>query len=446
MALHQMEQVADYTSLLDKNPDEIELLFKELLINVTRFFRDPQAFEALYKKGVLGLLENKDAGSSFRIWVTGCSTGEEAYSLVMLLVEEMEKRKVHLSLQIFASDLDAEAIEKARSAVYPESICADVSQERLDRFFTKEGKTFRVKKQIRECLVFAVHDMAKDPPFSRMDLISCRNVLIYMDQVLQKKVLSLFHSSLLDHGVLFLGSSESIGELSGLFSALDTKWKIYKRKGISRRRAAVVLPRPLASVQPDNPVFPDNNSVRSHKYRLQKTNEELQTAIEEFQSTNEELQSAIEELETSKEELQSTNEELVTVNAELQRTVDQLTQADADIKNLLANTEVASIFLDSHLHIKRFTPSMAKIFRVLQSDIGRSLRDITSNISAFNIYAAVETVIASRTRNEFEVESEDGLWFTLRIVPFKTIDNVVDGVVVTFLDITEHKKALDNAA
>jgi two-component system CheB/CheR fusion protein len=584
MALHQVEKVVDYVRFLDRNPSEVESLFKELLINVTRFFRDPDAFEALEKEVIPEIFERKEQDQPIRIWVPGCSTGEEAYSLVMLFNEAMEKHKKHFSLQVFASDLDAEAIEIGRRAAYPESVSADVSEERLARFFTKEGNTYRVKKAIRECVVFALQNLAKDPPFSRLDMISCRNVLIYMDQMLQKKIIPIFQYSLVDRGILFLGTSESIGEFADSFSAIDTKWKIYMRKGISHDpaefsrsfdRLPTVQPgKALSSVgagfrtlgqevlaqsfappsvlvnekfdvlysygsvdhylaistgeashnllhiareglrhkigpalsqalKEGVPVTSENVHVRNDngivrtidlvikpivkpgetqrmmmvvfkekpeskapvgktkksakvisrsdeietleqelkttKEYLQNTVEELQTANEEFQSTNEELQSTNEELETSKEELQSTNEELVTVNSELQHKVDQLTETSNDINNLLTSTDIASIFLNNDLSIKKFTPAMAKVFRLLDTDTGRSIRDITSTIVSYNIYEAAAEVLASLVRKEVEVRNENGRWFQLRILPYRTMDNTIDGVVITLADISDLK-------
>ncbi len=585
MALHQMEQIAEFLRYLEQNENEIESLFKELLINVTRFFRDPEAFGALAMNAIPDLLEHKSHDAPFRIWVPGCSTGEEAYSLAILLIEAMEKQKKTVVLQIFASDIDMEAIDAGRSAIYPESISTDVSENRLNRFFTKEGNSYHVKKKIRECVVFAHHDLAKDPPFSRLDLVSCRNMLIYMDQTLQKKILPVFHYSLADNGVLFLGTSESIGDFVSSFSTIDTKWKIYRKKSITSSRSdyprfsdrqltsqtSTTLPavangfrnlgekvlvesfappsvlvnekfeilycygpidRYLAippgepslnvlrvareglrhklglallqaqkttepvlcntvthghagnrqsltiTIQPviepgDNQrmfmvVFrespeiispkatakrasgtaPRNDVVSSleqelkiTKDTLQNTIEALQTANEEFQSTNEELQSTNEELETSKEELQSTNEELGTVNSELQHKVDQLMETGNDVNNLLASTEIASVFLDTKLCIKRFTPAMVKIFRLLGTDIGRSIRDITSTIRSFDICAAAQGVLDTLDRRETEVRNEDGRWYTLRIIPYRTMENTIEGVVMTFIDITDLKQA-----
>ena len=585
MALHQIERIADYVRFLEKDSKEIESLFKELLINVTRFFRDPDAFKALEKKVAEGLLETKDRGESFRVWVAGCSSGEEAYGLAMLLTEILEKHKKRYLLQVFASDIDDEAIETGRQAVYPESIVADVSRERLDRFFSKDDKGYRVKKQIRERVIFADQNLAADPPFSKLDIISCRNVLIYMDQALQKKILPMFHYSLNDGGILFLGASESVGDMAGLFSPIDVKWKIYLKKGASSRFGGyAIFPDALPASPPGRTIAPLHTGIQSlgekviarnfappsalvnekfdvlycygaidrflsmpsgepsfnilrtareglrgkllesltkslknggavqcenvrvvtnggiitidlivqpvtdrdesrrltlvvfkektstigptgnitrvkastskereiaaleqelsaTKDHLQNAVEELQTANEEFQSTNEELQSTNEELETSKEELQSTNEELVTVNSELQHKIDQLTETSNDVNNLLASTEIASIFLDSHLRIKRFTPAMVKIFRLQQSDVGRSVRDITSNIPSLDIYTAAQEVLATLARKELEVKSEDERWFALRIIPYRTMENAIEGVVITFSDITDLKNA-----
>jgi two-component system CheB/CheR fusion protein len=586
MALHLLERTDTYLHYLEKNSKEVELLFKELLINVTRFFRDPGAFSALGKTGLTAILDRKDADTPIRIWVPGCSTGEEAYSLAMLLSEAMEEHKKHFAIQIFASDMDADAIEIGRNAVYPESISADVSMDRLERFFTKDGASYRVKKQLRECVVFAVHDIAKDPPFSRLDLISCRNMLIYMDHELQQKIIPIFHYALADNGILFLGTSESIGDMVSSFSPIDTKWKIYRKKGVSVRRAEYpIFPsRPQAAMQPgresaplrmgfrslgekvlaanfappsvlvnenfdilysygnidpflaistgepslnilriareglchqlgsallqakkddrmvirenvrikgdghsriidltvqpvvepgetqklmmvvfrENPVIektgrktarPGKPAVESDELGiiqkelnetreyLQNTIETLQTTNEEFQSTNEELQSTNEELETSKEEIQSTNEELVMVNSELQHKVDQLMEAGNDVSNLLASTEIASIFLDMELRIKRFTPASTKIFRLLNTDLGRPIRDITSSIPSFDICAAADSVLATLDRKEAEVQSDDGRWYRLRIIPYRTMENTIEGVVITFIDITDLKRA-----
>ena len=582
MAIHQLSGIGDYYELILRQPSEVEILFKEFLISVTRFFRDPEAFSALEKKVIPSMLAKKEEDSSFRIWSPGCSTGEEAYSLAIVLVECMEKLKKRFTLQIFASDIDTEAIETGRKGTYPESIKADVSKERLSRYFVKDGNTYSLTKRIKECVVFALQDLVKDPPFSRIDLVSCRNVLIYMDQTLQKKILPLFHYALNDHGALFLGTSETVGDLAQLFSPIDTKWKIYERIGISR--GAIEFPRfpanqPVARPMPVSPVqgigmkvivdkaierfappsvlvndkfdvlylyglvdrylvlssgevslnlldivreglrrklgsalaqaFKKNAAVRCEKVRvmsseglqvidiliqpvnepaqaqklmlviftervdaskqekeaitaattadteaaaleqelkatkeyLQTTIEELQTSNEELRSTNEELQSTNEELETSKEELQSTNEELVTVNSELQNKIDELIQTKDDVNNLLGGTDIATIFLDTEMRIKRFTPASVKIFRLLKTDIGRSIRDITSRIPSLDIFKAANAVLKQLSMKAFEARTEQGTYYSVRALPYRTADNAVDGVVVTFLDITDLKQA-----
>ncbi|MBI5675072.1 MAG: hypothetical protein HZC48_04455, partial [Nitrospirae bacterium] len=239
MAVHQIDTIEKYLRYLQQNADEVKALDRDMLIGVTSFFRDNAAFEELGKKTLPALMENRKLNAPLRIWVTGCATGEEAYSLAIILVETMERLKTHFKISIFATDIDAQAIERARSGIYPDSIAADVSAERLKRFFIKEDSSYTIKKHIREIVVFAVHDLIKDPPFSKLDLISCRNVMIYMDQVLQKKILPVFHYSLNNDGFLFLGTSESVGGFSDLFTPVDTKWKIFKRKGDFHEKAFV---------------------------------------------------------------------------------------------------------------------------------------------------------------------------------------------------------------
>jgi two-component system CheB/CheR fusion protein len=236
MAVHQIDRITEYLRYLQENPSEVETLYKEMLISVTNFFRDPDAFDLLSKKTIPDLLKRKKPEDPLRIWVPGCATGEEAYSIAMLVHEAMDKYNKHLNVQIFATDIDAESIEFARAGVYPESIEADVTKKRLTRFFTKVDSTYAVKKKVRESVVFAAQNLIKDPPFSKLDLLSCRNLLIYMDSVLQKKVLPLFHYVLNHDGILFLGTSESIGEFADFFSPISTKWKIFKRKGLAPER------------------------------------------------------------------------------------------------------------------------------------------------------------------------------------------------------------------
>ena len=593
MALHQLNSLKTYMAYLEKTPAEVYILFKDLLIGVTNFFRDEQAFEFLNKHVIPQLINNQGNHAPLRIWVAGCATGEEAYSLAILFAEALSEHKKQISIQIFASDIDSEAIEFARAAVYPASIAADVSLERLDRFFLKENDAYRVRNQIRDMIVFAPQNIIKDPPFSKLNLVSCRNLMIYMEPVLQKKLLPLFHYTLAPNGFLFLGTSESIGEFSHLFSTVDAKWKIFKRKpyiddsvaNYPRTPFYDILPQPAGAderhvptvadihnlaekmvlenyappcvlindrfeilhfightdrylstpsgkasfnilkmareglryklntalhqalkhkktitseglefkhndklrtvdlvVRPmtESPfsqafmlvVFDDKTAHRpvqknieadsdpadpyllklerellSTREYLQSTNEELETSNEELKSTNEELQSVNEELqstneelETSKEELQSTNEELVTVNAELLKKVDELSEVNNDINNLLASTEIGTIFLDINLCIRRFTPAVIKIFNLIHTDIGRPIIDITTQIQREDLYDRAKEVLHTLVRQELEVQDKNGIWYSMRITPYRTQENVIDGVVINFIDVSGIKE------
>ncbi|MBC8550354.1 MAG: PAS domain-containing protein, partial [Candidatus Brocadiales bacterium] len=595
MAVHQIDKISHYLDYVRQNPSEVTTLFKDLLIGVTNFFRDPDAFDILEKEIISEIVKTKN-GDNIRVWVSGCATGEEAYSIAIIFAEMIEKSQKHLNVQIFATDIDEDSIEYARAAIYPDSIAADISKERLKRFFIKEDSTYKVKKQIREMLVFATQSLIKDPPFSRLDLVSCRNVLIYMDTVLQRKILPLFHYTLNKNGCLFLGTSETIGGFSDLFTTLNSKWKIYKRLGeaIDRR-----LEYPITRDEERHREFPvvqaekhlkesnifqmaerevlnkyappfvlinDKHEVlyvngKIHKYlltpagvpvfnilkmahedlryklttilhklgkkretivsrglkvrdngnfltidltvkpftsegragdmimvlfeekeppektvkrktisgktrkedpqvtnlkqelksakeylqatieELETSNEELKSTNEEMQSTNEELQSTNEELETSKEEQQSTNEELETVNSELQNKVSELSRANNDLSNLLASTDIATIFLDTKLSIVRFTPSLTKLFNVLPSDINRHIGDITAKFNSETLYHDAETVLNTLVQSEQEVQANDGSRYSVRILPYRTVENMIDGIVLTFVDITKIRDA-----
>jgi two-component system CheB/CheR fusion protein len=595
MAIHQINKIADYVKYLKQTPHEVDILFKDMLIGVTNFFRDPEAFKVLKEQVLPALLKNKDRDSLIRIWSVGCSTGEEAYSMAILFSEAMELVKQHFNIQVFASDIDAQAIDYARLGTYPDSIAADVSQERLNQYFVKENNVYKVKKKIRDMILFAVQSVIKDPPFSKIDLVSCRNLLIYMDSKLQKKVLPLCHYTLNHDGILFLGTSESIGEFTDLFHPIDRKWKIFQRKDVFVERAVdyanmpfyhrlklgdndekkvpgemdiqraakkvilenFALPgvlvnekyeiihfmgktdkyletpvgkarfnilsmareglrfklstalqnavrqkrtttynslrikyngefrtidltvRPLTEfagtpvyllvmfddkTPPEKPAKKRGEKVaknesdpfivslerelESTKEHLQTTieemetsNEELKSTNEELQSVNEELQSTNEEVETSKEELQSTNEELITVNTELQNKLDELSQANNDINNLLASTQIGTIFLNTDLNIKRFTPSATDIFNLIQTDLDRPISDITSKIRYDHLEKDSKKVLDNLMIKEAEVQDIDGNWYAMRIAPYRTIENVIDGVVITFVDITIMKQA-----
>jgi two-component system, chemotaxis family, CheB/CheR fusion protein len=595
MAIHQLYTLSEYIKYLQQTPSEVDMLFRDMLIGVTNFFRDPEAFKVLKEQVLPELLKNKNADALIRIWTVGCSTGEEAYSIAILFSEAMNRAKKHFNIQIFASDIDAQAIDHARSGTYPDSIAADVSPERLKRYFVKEDSSFKIRQQIRDMVVFAVQNVIKDPPFSKIDLMSCRNLLIYMDGELQKKILPLCHYALNQDGILFLGTSESIGEFTDFFHPVDRKWKIFRRKeifsertvdypdmlfyrgpkpegndekkvpmerdiqqvankvilenfalpgvvvnekyeiihfmgktdkfleapvgkasfnilsmarqglrtklstalhnAVNQKRPAVInslrinhngafrtvnlTVRPLFEladspgfllVMFDDKTLPEKSgkhreekaaedasdpvvvslereleSTREHLQttieELETSNEELKSTNEELQSVNEELQSANEELETSKEELQSTNEELVTVNTELQNKVDDLSQANNDINNLLAGTQIGTIFLDTELKIQRFTPAATDIFNLIQTDLDRPISDITSKIRYDHLKKDSQDVLDSLTVKEAEVQDTDNNWYAMRISPYRTTENMIDGVVITFVDITKIKRA-----
>ena len=599
MNVHQTQNLRQYLRFIQANPHELDALFQELLIGVTSFFRDPQAFEALAHKGLPALVEGKPERGVLRLWVAGCSTGEEAYSLAIVLQEYLTQKKLRLTLQIFASDLDSRAIETARAGLYPVGIAGDLTPARLQRFFTKEDGSYRIKKDIRDLVVFATHNVLTDAPFTKMDLLSCRNLLIYLDSTAQHRLLPLFHYALKPKGILFLGSSETIGESERLFTVIDRKWKLFRRtsepgefphlerftgglmRATTEPKAEAEVPLPLmrpvsiptliqqllvsryapaavvvntrgevvyihghtgAYLEPapgppthhliemareglrhglatalhqasgrenevvrhDIPVEAnghvilvnlavrklaepealqglllvtfetvrtDKTAVRKvaparaaaplkkgesrlrqelefTKQRLQRTieelqtsNEELKSSNEEMQSTNEELQSTNEELETAKEEMQSLNEELVTVNSELQGKLDALADANDDLHNLLNSTGIATIFLDNELHIKRFTSEAKRVSHLIASDVGRPLSDIVSKLSSEWLLEDAQDVLQTLVVKEREVQTVDGIWFAMRILPYRTAKNTIDGLVMTFLDITTNKQA-----
>ena len=595
MVVHNLKDMDAYARYLSENPAEVHILFKELLINVTSFFRDKEAFETISKVVLPRLFKGKLENDFFRIWVPGCASGEEAYSLAILFREYMDEIKQEFKLQIYATDIDDDAIATARAGLYPANIAIDVSPERLRRYFSKEESGFRIKKEIREQVVFAIQNVIKDPPFTKMDLISCRNLLIYLETDLQTRVIPAFHYALKPGGVLFLSPSEGIGNFTDLFTALDKKWKIYLVKpsllsartlvaqrfswtseqtekeaietGIRRdktnfteltkrvllqsfappsvitdakgniiyvhgdtgkylqpaqgqvstniidmareglqldlryaiqnaavqKRLFIVkdLPvrtnggihgvdltvRPLADPEAtrelllisfqDSAMPPPEKGIRRKRVtakgelkrveeleqdlaytkenlqatieEMQAANEELKSTNEELQSTNEELQSTNEELETSKEELQSVNEEIVTVNSELQAKIEQLTDVQNDMKNLLENVNIGTIFLDDHLTIRRFTREATKVYRLAASDTGRPLADIRSVIPDVDLITEAQAVLESLIPREITVHTTDNEWYLVRIMPYRTLDNVIDGVVLTFSNITALK-------
>ena len=586
MNIAQLDNIQNYIRLLQENPAEIEILFKELLIGVTSFFRDPESFEN-FKKLLLELVKSKPDNGIIRIWVPGCSTGEEAYSVAIILRECMEETRKNFNVQIFATDIDGNAIEKARLGSFS-GIEANVSKKHLSRFFTSEGNHYFIRKEIREMLVFAEQSVIKDPPFTKLDIIICRNLLIYFNSELQKKIIPIFHYSLLSKGILFLGSSETIGEFVDLFSMLDNKWKIYKRresiysahpliefpisrstgktnaslmkkdeiKNITQLAEKIILQsyspncviitsdgdiiyihgrtgkymelthgaakmnifemaheglqqelpalvRKVLSSQKSltiegikvksngsaqvinltvKPImepaemqgsmlliFEDvkkvpaakkishvlksgkniqdlerelkatKENLRSTIEELETSNEELKSTNEEMQSTNEEMQSSNEELETSKEELQSLNEELITVNTEMQNKNDELSVVNNDMKNLLESIDIPTIFLDNNLCIKRFTYHAAKVVNLISSDIGRPINHLATNFKYDNFIEDAREVLRTLVFKEIELQTKDARWYQMRILPYRTTSNVIDGLVITFSDINKLK-------
>jgi len=598
MAVNQIERIEGYVRYIREHPAEADTLFKELLIGVTNFFRDPQAFASLRDKAIRPLIEGTSPQMPIRVWVPGCSTGEEAYSIAILFRECMDELGADRKVQIFATDIDPSAIEWARAANYPESVAADVPSQTLRRFFRREGTNYEIDRSIRDMIVFAMQSVIKDPPFSKIDLISCRNLLIYLKAELQKSVLPLFHYSLKEDGYLFLGSSETIGEFTDLFGELDRKWKMFKRKGdgslrhraldaymhsfllsqdalitqlderskserwtslkdltkdillndyaptcviinekceilfthgqtgrylelapgevnlsilkmarpglhleltnairksMNKRervrvenlrvkfedttRTITITAQPVTeppamqgltaviiedagvadtvvSMAPISPAKGDKGRIVGLEKELQSTkeylqatieqletsNEELTSTNEELQSSNEELQSTNQELQTSKEELQSMNEELATVNSELETKIEALSKANDDMNNLMSSTKIAIMFLDIDLCIQRFTPSVTDIIKLIDADIGRPLEHIAHNLEYGSLVSDAKKVLEDLVEAEKEVSANDGRWYLTKTRPYRTIDNVIDGVVITFTEITEQKR------
>lgn len=591
ISINQIDSASEYISLLLRSESEINTLYKDLLINVTKFFRDSDAFDIIKSKVIPNILKSKNPDDPVRVWSIGCSTGEEAYTLAMLFSEVMEDNDQDLSIKVFATDIDREAIEFAGYGLYPESIISDIGPQRLKKFFISRNEGYQINENIRKMVIFATHNIIKDPPFSKIDLICCRNMLIYLKPNAQRKILSIFHFSLNQEGYLFLGNSESIGELTNMFSVYDNKWKIYTYKegiylpkpndllfpmlnrdksGIMRKepfvpkdmdkervidsiyetlindyippsiiidekgelvyiignvQKYVSLPSGRISVNiqkilnkdiltivnvaihkvrkerkdifykgikignDDNSILIDmrvrplydkrnrrmmimvifeevkqkesriieseddcQSSIQNQrimdmeqeliytKENLQAAIEELETSNEELQSTNEELISSNEELQSTNEELQSVNEELYTVNSEHQKKIEELTQLNNDINNLLKNTNIGTIFLDKQLLIRKWTPAIKSVINIIDTDVGRPIHHISHNTLYENFLDDIKKVLNTLKEKEVEIRGKDDKWFLMRIIPYRTIENAVDGVVITFVDITEIKE------
>ena len=459
MAIHGIIDTDTYADYLKEHPAEMQILLNELLINVTSFFRDPEAFNLIASEIFPLLFKNKTEGDLFRVWVAGCASGEEAYSIAILLREYMDLTHKEFKVLIYATDLDEDSIAEARAGTYALTITEHVSTERLTRYFTNEGGSYRVKRGIRDMVVFAVQNVIKDPPLIRLDLLCCRNLMIYLEPELQNRLIPIFHYALKPGGVLFLSPAESIGNHTERFNVLNRKYKLYQAlattptiRNVMTTEAAwtatkgvkVTTEVPQKNIESANQFQPlelDPNqaheNLRATINEHQASNEELKSTNEELQSTNEELQSTNEELETSKEELQSVNEELITVNTELQKKIEQLAGMQNDMKNLLDNMNIGTIFLDKDMVIRRFTREATRAYRLIPSDVGRALEDIRCEFKE-SIDLVVQAQEVLKTLNPFEIElsAQNGNWYLAHIQPYRTLDNVIAGVVMTFTDIT----------
>ncbi len=497
MAVVNATTLEEYVEKLKTDPSEIPLLFRDLLIRVTSFFRDPEAFESVGSKAIPQLFEHKMADDIVRVWVPGCATGEEAYSLAILLREHMDSMPVVPKVQIFATDIDDSAIATARLGRYPKTLLDGLSKERLKRFFSLSQGSYCVTKEIRDLCTFSVHNLVRDPPFSVMGLVSCRNLLIYMNPELQARIIPMFHYALMPRGILILGGSESVAQFANLFETVDKNARIFQRRegrtpelklrwrnphlfahemqwdGHRAPHDLAARPENYDPMIPRNPASTAKREISNFEHllepaeptaefvsqlqtalggvseHLQSLAEEHQTALEELRSANEELhsvneemQSSNEELETSKEELQSLNEELHTVNLRLTEKIDELDHANSDLRNLFDSTEIATIFLDRHLLIRSFTKAIATIFNLIPSDCGRPLTDIVSRLQYRGLREDVQFVLSTLQPFEARVEREDhSAHYIMRILPYRDPDGAVTGVLVTFVDISSIVRA-----
>ncbi len=595
MSINKIDDISDYLNFMYKNPSEVAVLFKEFLIGVTSFFRDTEVFMKLENEVVPELL-SRIPDTEVRIWVAGCSTGEEVYSIAMIFKEVMEKHSILKQMKIFATDIDKKALQFAAVGAYPESITADVPVNYLSKYFVKQGNQFVISRSIRESIVFAEHNLIKDPPFTNISFISCRNLLIYLKPETQVKVLKHFHFSLKTHGILLLGNSETVGDMPDLFEIVDPKLKIYESIGspkaimdyptdrfsiTSNRRIGTNLDRlkyyspeenekilemtlaqlsngyydalvvvnssfdvmymegnignyftmpkgkPIIELEkittrdlsipiingvkkcfktskrvkyrkilnkknkkktiiidmfpfvgykkeeyclivlsdmdaavkeicPDEHVTLEvpshveerlkdlENELQITKENLQATIEELETSNEELQATNEELLASNEELQSTNEELQSTNEELYTVNNELQSKILELTELQSDLDNLLTSSSIGILMLDIELKIRKFSPKIKEIFKVIELDVGRPITHITHYIEDLDPYQLFKAALNEFSQKEYEVRTNHNIYYLMRVMPFRSDLPRNDGLVVTFIDITQYKKLYES--
>ena len=578
MALTGAADVPEFQARLQAAPAEVELLVRDLLISVTSFFRDAEAFRRLQTEVVAPLLERHREGTPIRVWVPACATGEEAYSLAILFAEAAAERQQPLNLKIFATDIDRAATEFASAASYPDSIADELGEERLQRWFVRKGERWLISKQIRDLVVVATHNLLRDPPFFRIDLISCRNLFIYLETRTQRRLLNAFHFALVPGGFLFMGAAESLGEAEAGFEPVDARWKIFRsRPGASGRlsdamgdlhaigrgragappartpahdqvmdallghfvppaivldenldvlhlvgevgkylnlpsgRATLHLPKiaprelalalatgvrqalkgavpiqlgrialPAGEVEIELRPFLDvrqagafvaailrtptqpsaappitipieageridmlERELERAKINLQGAVEEAENANEELQATNEELLAANEELQSTNEELQSVNEELYTVNGEYQAKIAELIELNDDMANFLKGTTIGAVFVDANLCVRKFTPAVTRQINLIERDIGRPLTHISHNLVDVDLMTLARGVVETFVACEREVATAAGGWYQMRILPYRTEGKVVAGVVVTFVDITEVRRAAD---
>jgi len=465
MALRNIDQLADYVRLLADDAAEVRALAQDLLIRVTRFFRDPASYQALHDTVFPRLLRERVAQDPLRIWVAGCATGEEVYSLAIALLEFLGDMATNTPIKILATDVNHEALEKARTGVYCENIELDVSAERLRRFFFKLNGHYQVSHAVRDLCVFSRHNLVSDTPYSRLDLISCRNVLIYFDLALQKRVLPLFHYALKPGGFLLLGGSESIGSRTDLFSTVNDQQRIFVRQPAAVPAAPVSFePSPLVRRQPQPAAPAMEDAVDQRLAHLQhelaasreylqsviqeheRVNEELKAAHEEILSSNEELQSTNEELQSAKEEMQSANEELTTVNDELRFRNDELSRLNDDLANLFGGVNLPIVMVSHDLRIRRMTPLAEKVFNLLPSDLGRPIGDIRPNLDIPDFERAIAEVAATLTVKDLEARDRAGRWYSVRIRPYVTLDSKIDGASIVGVEIDVLKRSLEQTA
>jgi chemotaxis methyl-accepting protein methylase/signal transduction histidine kinase len=467
MGLLNIDKLDDYAKRLRRNAAEVAALRKDLLIGVTEFFRDREAWEALDADVLRPLIASKKPGEPIRAWVAGAGTGEEAYTLAVLILMRLRRLRKRCVIQIFGTDANQDSLNTARAGRYPFGIRNQIPAEYLKRYFKEsiDDHHYQVVPEVRESVIFGDHDLLADPPFSRLDLVTCRNVLIYIEPAIQERILSVCHFALRPNGFLFLGSAETVGVHEKFFESVARKWHIYRRIGTTPRdqvdwrldrtrprvpalspeptnragRTAAVSKSRLANSQLQEDLRATQEDLQSAVSQLKTSNEELRASHEETMSINEELQSMNEELESSKEELQSVNEELNTVNTQLQHKVGELEVANADLNNLLASNEVATLCLDRTFRIKWFTPAAHRLFNFLPSDIGRPIADLSLTVLDRSLIENARAVLETQAPRSREFEHK-GVHLR-RIVPYRTERGRIDGVVITFADITEAKRA-----